>query len=121
MTDTNRICPCGSGAGFATCCDPVIKGERDSQTAEELMRARYTAFATGAIDFIVASTHSRTKSEIDVPFIRDWSLNSDWRGLQILEVKSVNENKAFVSLDRKSTRLNSSHLGISYAVFCLEK
>src|SRR5258705_5844825 len=23
------------------------------------------------------------------------------------------------SLDRKSTRLNSSHLGISYAVFCL--
>src|SRR5262245_62687789 len=24
-------------------------------------------------------------------------------------------------LDRKSTRLNSSHLGISYAVFCLTK
>src|ERR1035438_6399456 len=24
-----------------------------------------------------------------------------------------------VALDRKSTRLNSSHLGISYAVFCL--
>src|SRR5205814_9917110 len=26
-----------------------------------------------------------------------------------------------VKLDRKSTRLNSSHLGISYAVFCLKK
>src|SRR5258705_5597210 len=25
------------------------------------------------------------------------------------------------TLDRKSTRLNSSHLGISYAVFCLKK
>src|ERR1035441_10852745 len=25
-----------------------------------------------------------------------------------------------VDLDRKSTRLNSSHLGISYAVFCLK-
>src|SRR5262245_66537315 len=25
------------------------------------------------------------------------------------------------SVDRKSTRLNSSHLGISYAVFCLKK
>src|SRR5258705_6410625 len=24
-------------------------------------------------------------------------------------------------IDRKSTRLNSSHLGISYAVFCLQK
>src|SRR5436853_2453670 len=26
-----------------------------------------------------------------------------------------------VTTDRKSTRLNSSHLGISYAVFCLKK
>src|ERR1039458_6266068 len=26
-----------------------------------------------------------------------------------------------VPIDRKSTRLNSSHLGISYAVFCLKK
>src|SRR5258705_5732949 len=28
---------------------------------------------------------------------------------------------AVSATDRKSTRLNSSHLGISYAVFCLEK
>src|ERR1039458_10619058 len=28
---------------------------------------------------------------------------------------------AFAITDRKSTRLNSSHLGISYAVFCLKK
>src|SRR5205814_8189572 len=27
----------------------------------------------------------------------------------------------FLATDRKSTRLNSSHLGISYAVFCLKK
>src|ERR1035438_6700712 len=28
---------------------------------------------------------------------------------------------AAAAIDRKSTRLNSSHLGISYAVFCLER
>src|SRR5262245_64230805 len=28
---------------------------------------------------------------------------------------------AALAADRKSTRLNSSHLGISYAVFCLKK
>src|SRR5699024_11658807 len=27
----------------------------------------------------------------------------------------------FLNLDRKSTRLNSSHVSISYAVFCLKK
>src|SRR5205807_9943510 len=30
-------------------------------------------------------------------------------------------NKRFTVRDRKSTRLNSSHLVISYAVFCLKK
>src|SRR3989454_3808703 len=30
-------------------------------------------------------------------------------------------NPRFERLDRKSTRLNSSHLVISYAVFCLKK
>jgi len=29
--------------------------------------------------------------------------------------------RAGAAQDRKSTRLNSSHLGISYAVFCLKK
>src|ERR1035441_1689226 len=29
--------------------------------------------------------------------------------------------RVYEKLDRKSTRLNSSHLGISYAVFCLQK
>src|SRR5947209_2101356 len=29
--------------------------------------------------------------------------------------------RAFDNLDRKSTRLNSSHANISYAVFCLKK
>src|SRR5256885_13228535 len=31
------------------------------------------------------------------------------------------EGEALLALDRKSTRLNSSHLVISYAVFCLKK
>src|SRR5882724_13009337 len=30
-------------------------------------------------------------------------------------------HQALQQRDRKSTRLNSSHLGISYAVFCLKK
>src|SRR5262245_64754294 len=43
--------------------------------------------------------------------------DSGWRvGWQFIE-----RPMARGSWDRKSTRLNSSHLGISYAVFCLKK
>src|SRR5262245_26496499 len=40
-------------------------------------------------------------------------------GLSTVSPRSVLNTSA--SIDRKSTRLNSSHLGISYAVFCLKK
>src|SRR5688500_19881331 len=39
----------------------------------------------------------------------------EWMGVDIEKPKLVEV------LDRKSTRLNSSHLVISYAVFCLKK
>src|SRR2546430_3736534 len=41
------------------------------------------------------------------------------RVLSAIEMKEVCE--PFIRRDRKSTRLNSSHSQISYAVFCLKK
>src|SRR5262245_63462310 len=35
--------------------------------------------------------------------------------------RALANDPPIVLADRKSTRLNSSHLGISYAVFCLKK
>src|SRR5262245_64962707 len=35
--------------------------------------------------------------------------------------RNVHHTRGEANIDRKSTRLNSSHLGISYAVFCLKK
>src|SRR5437899_4929651 len=44
-------------------------------------------------------------------------------GKTTMEMMSLREGDAILEghQDRKSTRLNSSHLGISYAVFCLKK
>src|SRR5690625_6029152 len=44
------------------------------------------------------------------------------RGHAIIEVEDASEEQPLtVPEDRKSTRLNSSHVAISYAVFCLKK
>src|SRR3712207_2105259 len=39
----------------------------------------------------------------------------------LLIAKYRGEKRGFIPRDRKSTRLNSSHANISYAVFCLKK
>src|SRR5256885_4195054 len=44
----------------------------------------------------------------------------DLHGQQVHEV-GEHGVRAGIGIDRKSTRLNSSHLVISYAVFCLKK
>src|SRR2546426_6992073 len=49
-----------------------------------------------------------------------WRLRVDGHVSRTLEL-TLDELAAMPRVDRKSTRLNSSHLVISYAVFCLEK
>src|SRR5690625_7055319 len=43
------------------------------------------------------------------------------QGTIALEIMQQHSGKVDAILDRKSTRLNSSHVAISYAVFCLKK
>src|SRR5205814_8395864 len=48
------------------------------------------------------------------------------RAMELLESGAIQVKNLITAIapleeDRKSTRLNSSHLGISYAVFCLKK
>src|SRR5438876_9262523 len=52
---------------------------------------------------------------------RDGLAVDDFDGNEFLAFEDEVEAAAFAGLDRKSTRLNSSHPSISYAVFCLKK
>src|SRR3712207_8733453 len=42
-------------------------------------------------------------------------------GREVLDARELARYSQRVARDRKSTRLNSSHANISYAVFCLKK
>ena len=117
MIENTEPCPCGSGGSFAHCCERVIKGEREPESAEELMRARYSAFAAGAIDFIVASTHSRTRREVDIPYTTEWSKNSTWQGLQIIETRDVDENTSLVSFEARFSQQGTEQIHREKSVF----
>src|SRR5690625_6879592 len=63
----------------------------------------------------------------DARIVEDKANNGDEKAKLVLEAmayqiaKTVGELATVVNGDRKSTRLNSSHVAISYAVFCLKK
>src|SRR5688572_29717738 len=83
------------------------------------------------------TTVNQTSQPILVDFWAEWcgpcrrlaptvdELANDYNGKVLVAKMNVDENPAtpmrFSIRDRKSTRLNSSHSQISYAVFCLKK
>ncbi|MDR0710541.1 MAG: YchJ family protein [Spirochaetaceae bacterium] len=80
-----KDCPCGSGRLFAECCEPYINGVELPPTAEALMRSRYSAYVTHAIDYIINTCHTeKGKTGIDYKSTKDWSEQSAWLGLKIL-------------------------------------
>lgn len=87
MPVTN-LCPCGSTNNLIDCCLPIIQGKKNATTAEELLRARYTAFTRGEIDFILSSHHTRTRTEVTRDEIEDWSKNSEWLGLNVVQIEA---------------------------------
>src|SRR5262245_64673115 len=81
---------------------------------------RSTSLDSSAQRFVSAVAAVRTALEagIDSVFNLDHTVTTTDCGA--ISVRSAGHH-LHVHLDRKSTRLNSSHLGISYAVFCLKK
>lgn len=83
----DQLCPCCSGKNYADCCESFVTEARLAPTAEEVMRARYSAYAKGGIAFIVSSTHPQRRAECDEKAIRSWSENSEWTGFEIVSVE----------------------------------
>jgi SEC-C motif-containing protein len=50
--EPEKACPCGSGRSFGECCQAVLDGRRSAATAEELMRARFTAHVVHDYPFL---------------------------------------------------------------------
>ena len=77
-------CPCGSGNTYAECCEQIISGSRPATTAEQLMRARYSAYVFAQMDFVFESTHPDHRQGYDHSGTKEWAETSEWQGLEIV-------------------------------------
>src|SRR5439155_5711524 len=100
----------------------LLKGAVPVQSQEVICGGRYMAGADPLLVFAAGKAQGGMTIEVK------------WRGGQPSVVNGVEANRIYeieeagaepasskLQADRKSTRLNSSHVAISYAVFCLKK
>lgn len=77
-------CYCGNSLSFEKCCEPYLKNQQKAPTAETLMRSRYSAFATGVADYLVATTHGSQRKFHKKGDILEWSKSNHWVKLEVL-------------------------------------
>lgn len=77
-------CPCGGGLLYKACCGRYIAGTQKPDTAEELMRSRFTAYVLGQAEYIQATTHPDARSATLLSDIEETIQTIQWRNLRIL-------------------------------------
>jgi len=55
------LCPCKSRLKYSACCMPFHYGRGRPETAEQLMRSRYSAYFFRLVDYLVDTTHPDTR------------------------------------------------------------
>lgn len=97
------ICPCNSNKEFQNCCEPILSGDRRAETAEQLMRARYTAYTRVDMDFIAQTHDPKTTTSLDMKANTEWAKKTKWLGLEILRTEEgqTGDEKGFVEFKAK--------------------
>ncbi len=87
LMENTDLCPCSSGKSFGDCCGPILAGVAKAETACALMRARYTSYATGDVEFLKTSSVKAAQASCDLDASRTWSKASTWHGLEIIRTE----------------------------------
>ena len=107
---TPNKCYCGSLKRFADCCEPLINGTQNATTAEALMRSRYSAYATHAVDYLVATTQEEERKYHSKSDILNWAISNQWQKLEIIKVtENTVEFKAYFQDSNKQNQIHHEH------------
>ena len=59
-------CYCCSNLPFSSCCEPFLKGQAKPQTAAQLMRSRFSAYASKQFEYVLATYTKERQPELSV-------------------------------------------------------
>lgn len=81
-------CPCGSGAPFEACCGPYLAGRIRPDSADLLMRSRYTAYVRQEIGYLKDTLWPKFQPRFDFAATAAWAAENHWAGLTVLDSKN---------------------------------
>ena len=97
---TTALCPCQSSLYYEDCCGRFHSGNLFPETAEQLMRSRYSAFVLKNIPYIVQTTVPSQQTLLDEKALQDWADETQWLGLDIVKTETLTKTQSAVEFLR---------------------
>lgn len=90
----SKPCPCGSTRTYGECCGPLHKHERAPESAEALMRSRYSAFALGNVEWLIETLATEHEDRVMAERVLAASIREVCRAgrFMALTVRETSEN-----------------------------
>ncbi len=99
----SRPCPCTSKKPYDRCCGPYHAGTAAPETAELLMRSRFSAYALGKADYLIATRPEARRAEEN----RE-ELAAYCKSVQAVGLKIVAKDKGGMADDTGSVTFHAS-------------
>ena len=96
-------CPCGAGVALGACCGRFLDAGQRPETAEQLMRSRYSAYVLKRALYLRESWHPRTR-----PKMLDLD-GAHWLGLSVLAAADQDADHATVEFVARYRDRSGAH------------
>jgi len=110
-------CYCGSGLAFSSCCELFLNKTSYPETAEQLMRSRYSAFVLSNESYL-RQTWAKKQCPKDIHLDKD----SQWLGLKIISTSfgEAHNDIGFVQFVARYKIAGKAHRIKENSEFCKE-
>ncbi|MEW5011953.1 MAG: YchJ family protein [Cycloclasticus sp.] len=88
MNKTQDRCRCGSSQPFTLCCGPFLSRQDKPNSAEQLMRSRFTAFSLQNFQYLLDTLHPSKRQDDELASLQQSAQNTRWIQLTILQTES---------------------------------
>ncbi|ETW97776.1 YchJ family protein [Candidatus Entotheonella palauensis] len=106
-------CPCDSGPDYRACCGRFISGREQPDSAEALMRSRYTAYTQANAEYLMATWHPSQHDGLTADSLRESARALDWQRLEVLHSAGAGQAREgvveFKAWYRKDGQLSALH------------
>jgi len=104
-------CPCKSGKAYTACCQPLHEKRVIANSAQQLMRSRYSAFVLKNTSYLIATLHPSKRESNDELVLKQTMDETQWLGLKLIKhhQKSDATTVEFVAFYQGDSEIEQLH------------